>query len=171
MAALPTDRMRNFVGAMLETGGVNHTRCAKLAGYTGTDENLRVTGHRLAHDERIQAAIQEEGGRRLKSGVGIAVAFLHEAIDNTTYSVKDRLRAAEMLLNRSGLPAVTEQKVKVEHTMSEGDIVKRIEMLANKMGLDPQKLIGDRRGIVEGEFVEIPEEPDIIADMDWTAAE
>lgn len=162
MLALPTDMMRRFVIEVLEAGGTNYSACAGRAGYKGDSDQLKVTAYRLAHDPRIQAAIREEGRRRLTLGVGVGVAFLHEVISNNTVSTKDRLRAVELVFNRTGLPAVTEQKIDVVHTVSDKEMLQRINQLAEKYGLDPMKLIGDSTTI---EAEPIPQTAE-----DWTAA-
>lgn len=158
MQALPSDRMRNFVMAMIETGGRDYTKCARLAGYA-ENISIKVTGWRLAHDARIQEAVREEGQRRLGTGIGVATNYLLELIENPVAGAKDRLRAAEMLFNRVGMPAQTEHKVSVEHTMSETAILDKITLLAKKHGLDPQALLGEGAPKqIEGSFEEIPSE-------------
>lgn len=160
MQALPSDRMRAFVVNLLDNS--DQTRAAAEAGYSAASPGaLRVTGHRLAHDDRILAAMQEEGKRRLRAGVGSGISYLLETIDNSLVSPKDRLRAVDMLFNRIGLPATTEVHHEVEHKLNDKQVTERIAQLAKKHGLDPQKLLGEN--VVEGEFVDItPEE-------DWAA--
>ena len=65
-----TDRQRAFVFHLVDQGGMDHHRAASKAGYKGDTETLRVTGWRLAHDERIGLAMIEEAERqgRLKPG-------------------------------------------------------------------------------------------------------
>src|ERR1700683_3714031 len=58
-------RQRAFVFHLVEQGGDGYARAAALAGYTGSDETLRVQGSRLAHDERVSRAMLEEARRRI----------------------------------------------------------------------------------------------------------
>lgn len=144
MQALPTDRQRAFVVAMLQYGMRGYGKAALAAGFTGDDNTLRVTGHRLAHDARIQEAIREEGQRMLGASVGLGVDFLTATLENPIASTKDRLRAVELLFNRTGLPAQTEHKVTVEHKMSEEEKELRIAELAKKHGLNIDELLGQK---------------------------
>lgn len=158
MRALP-ERMRAFVVALMETGSGpgSYGRCARMAGYTGTDSTISASASRLVHDDRIQAAIIEESKRRLTGGLIVAVSSLVAMVDpdsDILLSAKDRLRAIELLLNRAGLPSQSEQKVTVTHqTASDAEMRKRIGTLARELGMDPEKLLG--KDVIEGEFVEI----------------
>lgn len=148
------ERQRAFVVAMVEMGGINFTRAALAAGYgNGKTDAAAVQGNRLAHDENIIAAIHEEAYRRLRSGNIMAVQTLLEIADDHAAENKDRLKACEMILNRSGIPATTEHLVKVERAdMSEEVMIKRIRQLAQKQGIDPVKLLGSAAAPVDAEF-------------------
>lgn len=155
MQALKTDRQRAFVTAMLEIGGGSgqYTRAALMAGYIDGPA-IHVTAHRLAHDPLVQEALREEAHRRLGASVISATSTLISiAESDVLVSTKDRLKAIDMILNRTGLPAQTEVKHTVIKRTSDEDIVDRIKMLAGKLGLDAQKLLG--RPIVDAEFEEV----------------
>lgn len=151
MAALPTDRQRKFVRALCETGGQNHTLAARKAGYTGNEITLNNTAHRLAHDPLILAALKEEADRRIRSGALLGASVLMEIAGDTMH--KDRFRAAQELLNRSGLQVITEHKVTVDRGGNEKAMIERIASMAAQLGIDHKKLLG---GFVEGEFEEVP---------------
>lgn len=151
MQALKTDRQRAFVVALLEYGNANHTQAAIRAGFS--EQSAGVTGYRLAHDPAIQEAIREEGQRRLGGAVIAAASFLVQTIGDEGAQRKDRLKAAEMLFNRTGLPAQSEHKVTVEHTMSQSEQLGAIKELATKLGLDYKSLVGDA---IDVEFTEVP---------------
>jgi phage terminase small subunit len=154
-------KQRAFVIAMMESGGLNHTEAAIRAGYTTHPGTARVTAHRLAHDDNILAAIQEEANRRMRSGAILAVKVLLEIVDDQGAKHTDRLKAVEMLLNRSGLHAVTEQTIKVEHRdMTEDAMIRKITVLAEKQGLDPKKLLGSAV-VLDGQFTEVTDNTDI----------
>ena len=149
-----TEKQRNFVYAMIEFGGLNNTRAAREAGYEGNTDTLKVTGHRLAHDTKVQEAMREMGPRMLNAGLFTAARFVLETIDNPQVEIKDRLKAAEMVMNRTGMNATTEHKIAVTHTTRTSDeMIKRIEQLSKSMGLDPKKLLGG--AYIEAEFEEV----------------
>lgn len=160
-------RQQAFVVAMIEMGGINYTRAALAAGYgNGNLESAAVQGNRLAHDEMVLAAIHEEAHRRLRSGAIMAVQTLLEIAGNPQAENKDRLKAVEMMLNRSGLHAVTEHNVKVEHRdITDEGMIKRIKLLAEKQGLDPVQLLGSHGVTLDAEFKIVTEQEDSIADI------
>lgn len=157
MKALPTDRMRAFVMALLSLGNNDNTAAANAAGYSAESQNgLRVTAHRLAHDERILAAVQEEARRRIRSGAIMASSHLLNIADNPSH--KDQLKAIDMLLNRAGLHATSEHKVTVEHVdANEKEALARINAKMTALGFDDdqkKKMLGSY-GITDVEFVEV----------------
>lgn len=168
-----TDKQRRFVVNMLELGGGpgKYLDCAVRAGYSGEKNSLAQTVHRLVHDEKIQNALQEEAKRRLKAGAVMAVSGLLQLAEEEGISPKDRLRAYEMILNRTGLPSQTEQKVTVEHRMSDHELVNRVQQLAKTLGIDPAKLLP--APVEEAEYVDITPETGVgnsePQEEDWTA--
>lgn len=166
MKVLPSDRMRAFVIALLEQGGKNRKLAYMKAGYSGNDGTCEVNAYKLSHDPRIQAAIREEALNRMGSAGIAAVSYLVELIESDEATVKTthRLRAAEMVMNRIGLHALTEHKVVVEHTLSEQEKIEKAVRLAKEMGMDPKELLG-RIGIeydpdetIDVEFEDVTEE-------------
>lgn len=142
MMGLPSDRHRAFVVALSEQPVVNYTAAAKTAGFGSTDGSSAVIGHRLAHDERIQAAIAEEGIRRMKGMVPVALGALRLMLENTTLQTKDRLAVIKTVLDRGGVPAVTEHNVKTERVPTEEEKIAEVIAIANALGLDPKVLLG-----------------------------
>ena len=148
------EKQQNFVYAMIEFGGLNNSKAAQAAGYEGGPDSLKVTGYRLAHDSKIQEAMREMGPRMLNAGLFIAARFVLETIDNPQIDTKDRLKAAEMVMNRTGMHATSEHKVAVTHKDETSDeMIKRIEALSKNLGIDSKKLLGN---IIEAEFEEVP---------------
>lgn len=145
-----TPKQQKFVRAMLETGGHNHMRCAQAAGFTGNANTLRVTGHRLAHDTKVLAALREEADKRIRTGAVLGASVLLEIAGNPTH--KDRYKAAVELLNRSGLQVVTEHKVTVDRGGSEKQMIDRIGAMATQLGIDPKQLLG---GFIDATFEEV----------------
>lgn len=161
-----TPLQRNYVSALLELGSANHKRAALMAGFSGNDNSLRVTAHRVHHDSNVQAAIREEAERRMTGATIMAASVLVETIGDKTQQTKDRLKAAEMLFNRTGLHAKSEHKMTVEHTHDDAAMVARIKLLADSLGLDARKMLGTAGVVVDAEFkviepaqLEAPEEP------------
>lgn len=142
MRALPTDRMRAFVAALLETGTNNARRAAQMAGYQGDENTLKVSGHRLMHDDRIQAAMVEEGRRRLTSGAILATSQLVTMLEDPDKRI--RLKAIDMTLNRIGLHNVNETRNVNETIGSDDELVGRIMRLAQSLGMDPALLLGQQ---------------------------
>lgn len=165
MRALPNDNQRGFVIALLEHGDGNATRAAITAGFVGSPATLRVTAHRLMHDDLVQAAMDEEAARRLNSGKIMAVSVLL-TLAGTAAKDSDKLKAIEMLLNRTGMPGQSEHKVIVSDvSKTDEEMIARITYLAKKRGLDPQLLIGGPvPDTVDAEFEEVEAEPEV---EDW----
>ena len=160
------ERQRAFVVAMLDFGGLDNTRAARAAGYGdgGSGAGIRVTAHRLAHDPDIMEAIREEGQARMNSAGIMAVNTLLEIANAVDTEKKDKLKAIEMIMNRIGMSAKTEHQVNVTRKdLTSDEMIKRIGMLANKLGVDPQKLLGGP--VVEAEFTEVENTDDDIGDL------
>ena len=134
--------MQRFVVALVQTG-CTQAKAAELAGYTGSAETLRATGHRVAHDARVQAALHEEATRLIGSTSTMAVNVLIDVARDKTLAPRDRIKAASELLNRGGLHPLSESKLTVEHVgRTEKEQIERIRVLAGHLGLDPRQLLG-----------------------------
>jgi phage terminase small subunit len=155
MAAL-NERQRRFVMAMIERPGITQGRAAKMAGYSpSSDGLLRKTGHFLAHNSAVQAAIRAEAGKRLHSASLIAANVVVAMLTDDQVSPKEKLRAAGMLLDRTGFAAV--QKIDVTRKDESGTaVLDQIKQLAQRLGLPVQALLGGPKpAVVEGEFSEV----------------
>lgn len=147
------ERQRLFVIALLDLGGrKNHRRAAQFAGYEGGPLVLRVTGHRLAHDPKVQAALLEEAKARLQSSTVAAVNLIEDVLTSTRYDIKDRMKAATMVLDRGGLHALTEHKVDVNVNDTRAEKLLRVVALAKQLGKDPRELLGNLADVIEGDF-------------------
>ena len=108
--------MRAFVLALLDQRRRNNTAAARRAGYSGDSPvSLRVTGHRLAHDARVIAALHEEAGKRLETAAHIAAAVAVGVMTDKDATHKDKLKAAGMVLDRTGYGA--SQTINVNKTV------------------------------------------------------
>ena len=155
MSAL-TEKQQAFVIAMLETGGGNHALAARVAGYADTDGAARVRGHQNMRNLKILAALREEADKRIRSGALLGASALWEIAKDTTH--KDRFKASVELLNRSGLQVVTQHKVIVEDNRSQEEIVARAVALAQKLGVDPKKLLADYGVVLDADFTIVEEQ-------------
>lgn len=168
MAGL-TERQKNFIRHLLETGSNNMTRAAAAAGYTGDRLTLQVTGHRLAHDPKVQAAMQEEAKRRMNANVIMATSKVAELIESTDPRVA--LKAAEMVMNRGGVHATTEVKHTHELTYNSDEMVQRLQLLAKQLGMNAENLLGSIKQVpmlappIEGEFEEVQDPDDTIPEV------
>lgn len=171
-------RQQLFVIAVLELGSTNYTRAAMMAGYEQkTPEGMRVTAHRLAHTEKVILALNEEAKRRLMASAPMAISELVK-IAELENDKKYKLKAIELILNRTGYHATTEHKVAVEHTYTDQQTVGRIFTLAKTLGMDPKKLLGsagvktdDKGQIIDAEFAEVAHKTEVSdlanSEFDW----
>ena len=145
MAALP-ERMQLFVLALLQQGDRNFAAPAKAAGYSGKSRYyLRVAGCRLAHDERVQAAIQEEARRQLHSLLPMANETVASLMESPEVDPAVKLRAAISIQDRAGLHAVTEQKVTHDYLGDDPQALREIKLLAERLEVPfLEKLISRR---------------------------
>lgn len=136
------ERQRAFVMAMIEVPGCSHAAAARRAGYSDHLDAAKVRGHYCAHHPAVQAAIREEAGKGLNAASLTAASVLLAMLTDDKVEPKDRIRAAGMLLDRSGFGAA--QTINVNKTTSDRTgkaIMERITALAGKHGLDPMKLL------------------------------
>ncbi len=144
MAAL-TDKQRGFIDAMFSMGGGNATKWAEAAGYSAVSKgSLKVQAHLLWHNEKIQAAIDEEAKRRFKGLVPSAMKTLVDVMDNPQSTDAARIKAGELLLNRGGFHGISEVRTTVEHIGDDPDQLKRISAMAAMLGLPVEQLLGRR---------------------------
>lgn len=151
------ERQQLFVVALFEQGRRSYTRAAEAAGYSGKPEVVRVQAHRLAHNDKVLAAIQEEGFRRMQAGAALAVDKLGHILENSVDD-KTTLKAIEMTLNRVGLHARTEHINRNETITDDVDKIARIVKLCGVLGVDPKTMLGRLAPKVE-ELTGVAEEP------------
>ncbi len=153
------ERQRLFVMAMIEFPGSSQAEAARRAGYSDVKDAAKVRGHYCAHNPAVQAAIREEASKRLNSASLTAAGVLMELLTDEAVEPKDRIKAAGMLLDRSGFGAA--QTINVNKTTTDRTgkaIMERITALAEKHGLDPVKMLEDRQAVpvvVDAEFSEV----------------
>jgi hypothetical protein len=160
MKALPSDRHRIFVLSLYEVprGYGANVKAAKMAGFgtaTSSAKSWSVIAARLAHDDKILAAIHEEDQRRIRASAPRAIRALENLLENPGH--RDHGRAIGIVMDRVH-PAETTHTVKVEHqghvVVATAEVMERIAKLATRAGLDPLRLAPP----IDAEFVEIIDE-------------
>lgn len=150
-AALPSDRQRLFVIALVNQGGKNASRAYLEAGYTVANRNVADVGaHRLSHDAAVQAAIREQSFKRMGAAGLAATSLLVDIItadEQSGVKISHKLKAASMIMNRTGLHETTEHVVTTERKLNDHEKVEKIIATAKALGLDPKTLLG-QAGIV-----------------------
>lgn len=136
-----TEKQRRFVLAMVEIPGCSHAEAARAAGYSDTCGGAKSRGYNAAHNPKVQDAIREEAGKRLHSASLIAANVVVAMLTDASVPAKEKLKAAGMLLDRTGFAAV--QKIDVTKTDNSGKaIMERIKKAAAVLGVDPAQLLG-----------------------------
>src|SRR5262245_13722720 len=91
MLALPPAQRAFVVGKIMF--GMGNTDAAQLAGYSARSPHaLDVVGSRLAHDERVQAALLEEGQKLMRAEGPRSIHTLVAIRDDRTADAKDRMK-------------------------------------------------------------------------------
>lgn len=148
--------MRAFVYAKVFRG-LNNTQAAAAAGYAHGRDSLKVRGYQLAHDDRVQAAILEEGQKLMRAEGPRSILTLVQIRDDKNADKKDRLKAAVELLNRSGFSAVTQHNIEVTHHLTDEQKDRRILELCRELGIEQSEarkmLIAP--DVVDAEFSEV----------------
>lgn len=159
-----TNMQQRFVLAMLEIGDGNYSEAYRAAGYSdSSQEVVKANAHKVAHYPAVQAAMHEEGQKRLNGVMPMALAKLVEFVQGSrningvvdTIPHKEQLKALEMVLNRVGMQATTKHEMVVEHR-SNAEQIEKVKEMAAKLGLDPKQLLGQAGIVVDAEFTEVP---------------
>jgi hypothetical protein len=159
MAAL-TEKQRAFVMALIEFPGITQHEAARRAGYQNSEGGMRVQGHYCAHHPGVQEAMREEAGKRLNSASLMAANVLLGLLTDEGVEPKDRIKAAGMLLDRSGFGAA--QTINVNKTVTKkidaSAAEARIAEFRHKFPEMFAKLVGSEAApaVIDGEFAEVP---------------
>jgi hypothetical protein len=132
MKSLPSDRHRAFVLSLyqIKPGYGAHVKAAKLAGFgssTSSAHSFSTIAARLAHDERILAALFEEDQKRIRASAPRAIRALRHLIEDPEH--KDHARGIGMVLDRVH-PAETRHTVDVVHRVDhDAEAIAQLRML------------------------------------------
>lgn len=151
---------RRFVLARIEYPGITQGKAAEIAGYSNVKEGAKVRGHHLSHNEAVLAAIHEVASKTMRSSTILAANVLVEIAGDADLDAKDRLKAAGMLLDRTGFGAA--QTINVNKTVirkvNASEAMAKIAEFREKFPLQFAKMIGSAAPEpIEGEFSEVSE--------------
>jgi hypothetical protein len=158
--------------------GKSNAEAAKLAGWGEPDSStatLARIGHRLAHRDRIIAAIGEEVKKLTRSRATLKAAQVIDEILNNSYH-KDAARVALSVLERVD-PTIQKHEVEVTHKIDhEAEALDQLRSLRalnvareklielyGAFGLErlEKKLVIENKGnVVDAEFSEVPRDVD-----------
>jgi hypothetical protein len=147
---------RRFALAAVHFPLAKDWQIAKAAGYSDFSHGaLRVTAHRLFHNDKVLAAINELAIKEIRSSALLGIATIKKIARRD--GDKDQLKAAVHLVGLAG--HTIEQKISVNQTVTDrtgAEMLERIRALAAANGLDPVKLLGGNAApVVDGEFSEV----------------
>jgi hypothetical protein len=143
MRSLPNDQWRAFCHELV-TGAPGHGRYARAAraagmGKSSTPANMAKIAWRMAHDDRMIAAITEESRKYLRGAHPEAVAALLNMIRDEKH--RDHGRAVLSLLDRVD-PIVSKQNIEVTHRIMDPDSEALEELQAlRQLGTSREKLL------------------------------
>jgi phage terminase small subunit len=143
-----TDKQRGFVLYLMEHGTDNYSAAALSAGYCGgdpTNQSIYKVSSALAHNPRIQAAIEEEAKNRLKSSAILIVSKALNIAKNDHH--KKQLEAIQFVADRIGMgptPKTTNVNLTVQRTYDEA--VAYARELCQELGVDPDRFLGKDAG-------------------------
>jgi phage terminase small subunit len=130
---------------------------ARAAGYSDFSHGaLRVTAHRLFHDEKVLAAIKECADKEIRGSAMLGIATIKKIVRNDLH--KDQLKAAQTLVGLAGF--TIDQNINLNQKITDQSgkaIMEEIGRLASKLGVPLPRLLGQKEPVpvVDGEFSEV----------------
>lgn len=147
---------RRFAMAAVQFPLAKDWQIAKAAGYSDASHGaLRVCAHRLFHDEKVLAAINELAVKEIRSSALLGIATIKKIARRD--GDKDQLKAAVHLVGMAG--HTVEQKISVKQEFrdtTDKGIDARIRLAAEKLaklGYDAARLLGP--AVIDAEFSEV----------------
>jgi hypothetical protein len=125
-----SERQRAFVVGIVQHG-LSQAKAFEAAGYAPDPSNA----YKLARKPGIQAALLELGHQVLRLSGADAIRVLGKLMLDASVEPKDRISCAKIILDRSGFIAVTKHEVAVEHHLSEAEVDRKLNQLAQELGL------------------------------------
>jgi phage terminase small subunit len=166
-----TEPQRAFVLAYAQQGGENAAEAARRAGYGNTNADQANIASKLLRSPRILAGLREVADHRLKSGAILAASVLVQIAQDPMN--KNQYKAATDLLNRAGLVVESVSRMIVEDHRTPEEIERRIRDLAERLGVDPDKLIGQSTVVDVTDYEDLEDNVERIRDEgdEWQAAQ
>lgn len=143
-------RQQKFVVAYYHTG--SRERAAMIAGYAGEwgSNLLGVSAHSVWHQPKVQLAIKEYGESSVLAGlVPMAFAALEDAL--TLGDKKDKLKAAQLVMDRTGFHAKSET-ITVAKPASRQEQIKEVIAALKASGIDPRTILGGAVDFFEADY-------------------
>jgi hypothetical protein len=143
MKALPNDQWRTMALALV-AGRSGHGRLAAAARKAGfakgsTNSNLAKVAWKIAHDDRMIAAVAEESRKYLRGSHPEAVAALLSMVRDKKH--RDHARAAMAIVDRTD-PVIGRQQIEVTHKIVDPDQEALEELRAlRELGTPREKLL------------------------------
>ena len=143
MRALPNDQWRAFAIALATDSGKHgsQARAARVAGFAknSTPSNLAKLAWKIAHDDRMVAAVAEISRKVIRVGAPEAASALMNLIRNPKH--REHGRAIAMVLERAD-PAVSRHSHEVLHRIENPDDEALEELRAlRQLGATREKLL------------------------------
>ncbi len=159
-------RQRAFVDAMFVLGtDATYADAARAAGYESDTANaLRVQAHRLAHSDKVQAAMREEAERRCAGLLPIAHAGMATILTSPQHP--DHFKAIKHAQALAGVAPTQKHEVVHKHDAAslKADLLAAMDLLKSVAGpmidvtpeevsfeADPTKTVEARAGVDETE--------------------
>lgn len=154
MAALSAQQ-RAFVVAMFDMGAT-YADAARKAGYADTG-GIRVQAHRLAHNEKVQAAFREEAERRATGLLPIAHTMMAQIVANPSHP--DHFKAIRHSQALAGVSPTQKHEVihRTDTASLKADLLAAMDLLKSIAG--PMIDITPKQAIIDN----------LPPDEDWTA--
>jgi phage terminase small subunit len=155
---------QRFVCALGVFGG-QMTEAYKWAGFgSTTDRSAQSASSRLAAKEDVKEAIREEALRRMDNSTLLAVSTVIRIAQGA--DDKLALKAAELLMDRTGFHAKSEHKVVIEDGRTTNELIDFIRSRSAAHGLDANAMLGlPNPNVVEAEYEDVVDGTDGLEDL------
>jgi phage terminase small subunit len=143
---------RKFVIALVETGGDNAAQAARFAGCaTGREAQAAWEWKRRP---RVLAAIREMAEFQLRAGALLGASAMIEIARDPLH--KDRLKAADRLMERAGMLVIQRSEHIVEDRRETKEIIAGLKDLAERAGIPLETILGKgAKDVVDGEYEDV----------------